>query len=172
MNIVAGERSILEVPKEFAARITRAGGRNRFGGPMYRVVWGWSRMGWFGYQGAVWREPQYLDRDRWILEKWVSPESYGSPQNWARQFADLGPYPSRGDYEMVTDFPPMELNSKVADYLVNVIERSAAASSGERRAALEAREERKRAEQDRIDDDILEDGMRAFYGAPHVALSS
>ncbi len=170
MNIEAGERSIMEVPKEFAARMTRAGGRNRFGEPIYRVVWGWSRMGWIGRDGHCWREPKYLDNDKWILEKWQAPETYGDRQSWAKQFADLGPFPSRGEYEFVTDFKPVALTSKVADFLVRVIEASANASSADRREALQAREAKKERDWDRWADDMLDDSFEAFHGVPHVVV--
>ena len=54
------------------------------------------------------REPKYLPHNRWHIERWMPPESYGSPEQWhaetleienGRSIAALGPYPSRGDYE-------------------------------------------------------------------------
>ena len=33
---------------EAARALALAGGRNRFGEPNYRAVWGWSRLDWIG----------------------------------------------------------------------------------------------------------------------------
>lgn len=173
MKIEAGTRSIKEVPKDFAARVTRAGGTNRFGGPNYRVVWGWSRMGWIGTDADhVWREPKYLDGDKWILEKWMPPEHYGRPQDWTRTFGALGPFPAYGEYEMVTDFDPIELTSKVAEYLIQVILASRRGSSRDRGEAIKGRLDASENEWSRETDDMLDDAMPAYHGATNVALSS
>lgn len=107
-----------------------AGGLNTFGEPNYRLVWGWSRLGWIGGEWKdrnpsgdllrrvieVRKVPRYMPFDRWHLERWCPPELYGSPRNWYRQTLEtydgraieaLGPYPYRGDYEhsMVIDQP-------------------------------------------------------------------
>ena len=46
--------------------------------------------------------------NRWHIERWVPPETYGSPRNWHLQTTEhvgaqsvpaLGPYPSHGGYE-------------------------------------------------------------------------
>ncbi|HLW98749.1 MAG TPA: hypothetical protein VKR82_08895 [Candidatus Acidoferrales bacterium] len=107
-----------------AQRLALAGGRNVFGEPNFRAVWGWNRLGWIGGRwtdrdasGSVLREtiglrlaPKYFPHNRWHIERWCAPETYGSPEIWARQtmeiedgrnIAALGPYPSRGEYEHV-----------------------------------------------------------------------
>ena len=77
-------------------QLTLAGGLNRYGEPNYRIVWGWSRLGWVGglwndftTEGCLLRSvvelrhvPLYLPFDRWHLERWCPPELYGSEYSW------------------------------------------------------------------------------------------
>src|SRR2546425_9290644 len=39
-------RGTHETPENDAQRLERAGGRNLFGEPNYRAVWGWDRLAW------------------------------------------------------------------------------------------------------------------------------
>lgn len=118
-------RESLEPPKWAADFLTQAGGLNRFGEPLFRLVWSNSRLGFVGGRfedrdehGYLIREvlalrtmPKYLNPDRWIVEQWLAPERYGSPEAWYKQtkewgeegnIAQMGPYPSRGDYELLS----------------------------------------------------------------------
>jgi hypothetical protein len=119
-------RETHDAPASVARRLEIAGGRNRFGQPNYRAVWGWSRLGWIGgkwtdrdAEGTFIREtmclrqvPKYTPHDRWHIERWVAPEMYGSPREWYAQTMEregngaggvaipaLGPYPTHGEYE-------------------------------------------------------------------------
>ena len=115
-------RETHEAPPEILERMKRAGGVNCFGEANFRVVWGGSRLTWIGGRwtdrdehGNILREtietrrvPKYLPVDRWHIERWAPPESYGSPEEWLAQttevedgirIAALGPYPARGEYE-------------------------------------------------------------------------
>ena len=46
----------------------------------------------------------------WVLERWISPRNYGSPELWASTtansegFLSIGPYPMKGVYEAVSMF--------------------------------------------------------------------
>lgn len=108
---------ILKCPPEIAARLLSVGGINRFGGPMYRVVWGFDRIvklhGAWGLHGDLGvqtrEEPKYLPGDRWHLEQWRPPEDYGTPEEWRKAGEEwngpelvntAGEYPSRGEYEL------------------------------------------------------------------------
>lgn len=114
-------RETYEAPPEVARTLAPLG-LNRYGDPVYRAVWGGSRLSWIG---GVWEdrddsgnsirenfalrfEPKYPILNRWHIEQWVAPERYGPPEVWYAQTIELqggkkvdalGPYPSRGEYE-------------------------------------------------------------------------
>ncbi len=118
----------METPAEIARILRVAGGLNRYGEPNYRAVWGWNRLDWIGGEwtdrengeeenGAFVRTvyqvrhvPKYSPFDRWYIERWMPPETYGHPALWNLQHLEktdsgewmptLGPFPYRGDYEM------------------------------------------------------------------------
>ena len=115
-------RETHETPELVAQRLAQAGGVNRYGEPNYRAVWGWNRLAWIGGKFEdrdkhgdlirevveLRREPKYPTVNRWHIERWMPPESYGSPRQWYAQTVErengvaipaLGPYPYRGDYE-------------------------------------------------------------------------
>ncbi|MGA9142943.1 MAG: hypothetical protein WB007_04220, partial [Candidatus Acidiferrales bacterium] len=115
-------RETHEPPAAIVELVMRAGGTNRYGEPNFSVVWGGARLAWVGGRwvdrdahGNTTREvielrrvPKYLPTDRWHIERWMPPESYGSPDDWYAKTIEtedgirvpaLGPYPSRGEYE-------------------------------------------------------------------------
>jgi len=89
-------RETHDTPDAVARRLELAGGRNWFGQPNYRAVWGWNRFAWIGGKfeerhanGALLREvvelrqePKYPAVNRWHIEKWLPPEVDGSPRAW------------------------------------------------------------------------------------------
>jgi len=118
------ERQVAPVwANEYLASV---GGLNRFGEPNLRVIWSNSRLGFVGgkfeerdEEGALLREkfalnfmPKYPIEDRWLIEQWIPPEKFGTPQSWWAQtkpaadfkeegnIPQLGPYPSRGEYQL------------------------------------------------------------------------
>lgn len=116
-------RETHETPPEIEALLTRMAGRNRFGEPNLRCVWGWNRLTPIGgkwedhdAQGHFIREvcelrmePKY-EPDRWHFEFWLPPEKYGPPAHWYAMtiteetgytIPELGHYPWRGDWEHV-----------------------------------------------------------------------
>lgn len=179
-------------------RLRLAGGRNRFGEPNYRAVWGWSRLAWVGGKwedrnaaGELVREsvelrrvPKYTPHDRWHIERWLPPEAYGSPRDWYAQTMEreggvsmpaLGPYPERGEYEhcFTLEGPRgefIQLTPTVAEYIARAIEAGRRASAGEWRRALEERERRNEREYDAWAWDVLDDGCPAFHGVPFVGV--
>jgi len=110
-------------PPELQRYLRQEGGRNPHGEPMFRLVWGASRI--------TWRSGEFTDRDpesgallrtvvearqvpkygyameRWHIEVWNPPEWYGDPEDWPRQWVGgracetLGEFPSRGGYESI-----------------------------------------------------------------------
>jgi hypothetical protein len=159
-------RETHDTPATIAARITRAGGTNRYGEPNFRVVWGGACPTWIGGRwtdrdahGNISREaielrqvPKYVPVDRWHIERWMPPEFYGSPDQWRALTSEtedgiripaLGPYPARGDYEhcftlqtSAGEFEP--LNAAACDYIVRAIEWSRRQTRTDQRAAISA----------------------------------
>ena len=113
MKIRVGKREQKVFPKEYQDRLTLAGGRNRFGEPNFRGIWGWSRLDWLYHPrtGSYIKAPRYPVRpSRFYIEQYLPQEKFGSPWEWTRLNSDrlngvsfdvLGPYPSRGDYELL-----------------------------------------------------------------------
>jgi hypothetical protein len=186
-------------PAEITARVTMAGGRNRFGEPNFRVVWGWSRLAWIGGKwedrdetGRLIREaielreePKYFPHDRWHVERWMPPESYGSPESWLRQTIEicdaqsipaLGPYPSRGDWEhcftiqsLAGEFLP--LAPAICEQVVRAIEWSRAQPRSRSMAALRGREAKRHRDYEKFVDSVLWNEPR-FHAQPHVTVTS
>lgn len=131
--------------------------------------------------------PKYLPGNCWHLEKWCAPETYGSPEKWGklgqevigRQTIDTaGPFPSRGEYELVMpitsdgtqDGAPIPLVSDVILNLIGLIKSSANFSYLQRRNAIAQREEKKRKGYRELLYDILKDGQPAFHGMEHTVV--
>jgi hypothetical protein len=176
-------RETHEAPAHVCERMARAGGLNRFDEPNFRVVWGGSRLSWIGGrwtdrdgEGALIREeielrqaPKYIPVDRWHIERWMPPESYGSPEEWFARTVEvedgirvpaLGPYPSRGDYEhcFTLEGPRgefVQLTPAVARHIARAIETGRAAPRAKRREALKERERRAEREYDAWAEDVL-----------------
>ena len=111
------------LPSGIEEALLQAGGRNRYGEPNFRCMWGYDRL---TPMGGLWEDrdehqilirevvevrmvPKYTPFDRWHIECWLPPESYGTPEDWKKLthetvkgqlIEQLGPYPSRGDYEL------------------------------------------------------------------------
>jgi len=185
-------------PASLEARIASAGGWNRFGEPNFRVVWGWSRLGWIGGRwtdrdasGNIVREsielrlvPKYLPHDRWHIERWLPPEVYGTPESWREITFEredgmlipaLGPYPARGEYEHCFTLADAQgafapLDPSACDKVIRAIEWAKHQPRRARRAAISQRE----VQQERIwntrADGILDDAVPAFHSQPFVTV--
>jgi len=192
-------RETHETPETVARRLELAGGRNRFGEPNYRAVWGWNRLAWIGGKfedrdsnGALLREriqltkePKYQAVNRWHIERWVPPEVYGSPRTWYAQtneFAGgqnipaLGPYPSRGEYEhcFTLETPTgefIQLTPTIAGHVARAIEYSRCAQCGHAREKLYEREAREDRAYEDWAFDLLDDATPAFHKQPFVAVA-
>jgi hypothetical protein len=191
-------RELHVAPAAIERRLRLAGGVNRYGEPMYRAVWGWSRLSWIGgkwtdrdAEGNVVREivelrnvPKYVPHDRWHIERWMPPESYGSPRDWYTNTVEredavsvpaLGPYPERGEYEHCLTLAGqqgefVQLTPTIAEYVARAIEFGNLAGARRRRRALDERERNSDRDYDSWAFDVLDDSMPAFGGLPHVAV--
>jgi hypothetical protein len=190
-------RETHEPPENVIRRLERAGGINRFGEPNYRAVWGWNRLAWIGGKfeerdpatGSLLREvvelrqePKYPAVNRWHIERWVPPETYGSPRAWYAQTVErengvsipaLGPYPSRGEYEhcFMLEGPRgefIQLTPTAAEHIARAIEFSRCAPRARGRRALYAREARRDRAYESWAYDQLDDAVPAFHKQPFV----
>ncbi len=191
-------REAKDTPKEIQALAAIVGGLNFYGEPKYRVVWGWSRLTLIGgewtdfdvhgnyYQtiGQYRWEPKNLPFDRWHLERWFAPETFGSPEEWYEytkeevggvEFAALGPYPSRGEYEACYCFENpdgsyQDLEPHVVETVIRALNFQLTIPAKERRAAIDQREERKKKADDDFAYDLVADAYPAFDGKPNVSV--
>lgn len=191
-------RETHETPPEVSDVLRLAGGINRFGEPNFRCVWGWSRLDWIGGKWEdrdehgilireviqMRREPKYFPANRWHIERWLPPESYGSPSRWYAQtservgeesVAGLGPYPSRGDYEHCFCIESLtgqfiQLTPTIARYFARTIEYGRDFSTEMRRAAIHRTVEQQDRDYDHFADQILHDAGPAFSGMPNVSV--
>lgn len=193
-------RESKECPQEIQSRLTSIGGLNLFGESIFRLVWGGSRLDW---DGGKWTDfdasgneirsvvemrkvPKYDPEDRWYLERWIAPETYGSPEKWKQstlnggtmEYFDgipvmtLGPYPHRGDYEAVSGGCYMNLQPMMVESLCQKIERTRAIKPAVSLAAkMEAHEKKWK----KYRDDVYE-GLRGlnkpFFGKPFTTVTA
>ena len=125
--------------------------------------------------------PKYLPGNCWHLEHWQAPETYGSPETWGKLGQEVigcmtvdtaGPYPSRGDWELV--FPmthdgspqgtPIPLEASCVESIIEMIVRSKDFTMAMRIAAIRQRMEREEREKDNRLIDVLSSGLPAFHG--------
>jgi hypothetical protein len=191
-------RETHEAPEDVARRLAAAGGMNRYGEPNYRVVWGWNRLSWIGGKfedrdehGKLLREvvelrqePKYAAVNRWHVERWVAPETYGSPRAWYAQTVEnaggksvpaLGPYPERGEYEHCftvqgADGEFVQLTPTIVEHLARAIEWSRRQPRAKGRERLYEREAREDREFENWAYDVLDDGAPAMHGRAFVTV--
>jgi hypothetical protein len=179
------------VPKEYADRLTRVGGLNRYGRPNFLLVWGQS---WTVRRGGIWNHDDgtyfrgYRDvvedgRPCWVLKEWKAPEIYGSPALWFMENRDaasglqiLGDFPWHGNYETVQPFvwkglvngrlvvEAMPLNSMIIDMVVPIIMKCKDATMTQKKLAFEEMEARKNRDEVRAIEARKHDAKMAFGG--------
>lgn len=107
---VRGRNPAPAKPPFFDQSLLLIGGKNPLGEPNLKVGWGWDLTTWRNGNAEALKYPgPFLNR--WILEKWLAPEFFGSAKQWnERRYgrsADgqrvdlLGEFPRRGLYGMV-----------------------------------------------------------------------
>jgi hypothetical protein len=189
-----------EPPARLVELVNRVGGRNRFGQPNFRVIWGRNRTCWIG---GKWEDRddegnlvriayelrefyKYPDLDCWHIERWCPPEAYGSPEGWEELTAEvedghrilaLGPYPARGEYEhsFAVKHPltrrPLELTATVCEQVIQAVHLSRQFSANERRLAILAADERSERRAQARDEAVLWNDP-SFSGQPYVVVPS
>jgi len=188
-----------ETPPLVAARLLRAGGVNRYGEANYRAVWGWNRLAWIGGKFEdrdergdlrrevieLRREPKYAAVNRWHIERWMPPETYGSPRQWYAQTVErengvsipaLGPYPYRGDYEHCFTLQDprgefVQLTPAAAEHIAHAIEWSRKAPRAAGKRSVTDRLQREERNYDQYAYDVLDDSVPAFHHQPFVTVA-
>lgn len=107
-------------------------GLNPFGEPEFRIVFAPSRRylvcgEWpDGSNYAQWVVKHKNLKNVWIMERWVSAETYAgcSPDAWnAGGGLILGPYPSRGEYELCWTFDTFVPDDASLDSIVDAVKK-------------------------------------------------
>jgi hypothetical protein len=197
MEIIQGKLA----PAHINLALLTRGGKNRLGGPMFRCIWGRSRL---SPLGGKWEHrdantkvllkevvevrmvPKYVPQDRWYIEVWMPPETYGSPEQWEQQFTgeipigtdfgsiitlrrpvgirvqQLGPYPSDGEYEMcyrveTNEGGFLDITSGLACKVVDMVLASRNLTDEERMEGIKEAQRLNDKEWDRQADAILHD---------------
>lgn len=145
--------------------INAVGGLNIYGHPNFRLIWSEDR---FQIDYGQTHKKYGEGKNRWVLEKWCPAEMYGDPEKWARVTDPntgelvLGPFPSQGDYEHSYTFSE-DIGSEIPESLVvlicQLIERGKANTRSERWAAIRAAHEKKEADDQQRQNDIIDERL-------------
>ena len=110
-------------PPQFQAELTRIGGTNQYGDPIFKLVWSqnermtiggkWEKTGFVGYKQV----PAVPGEPCWALMVWEPAEvAGGSYEAWQRDFRDeetgllqCGGYPKYGAYRVLQKFIHREI---------------------------------------------------------------
>lgn len=106
---VRGRSEAPAKPPSFDQSLLLIGGKTPVGEPLYKVGWGWELTCFRNGNPSALKYPgPFLNR--WIWEKWLPPEFFGSKKQWEThrwgrtsdgKLVDLlGEFPSRGMYGM------------------------------------------------------------------------
>jgi hypothetical protein len=142
-------RETKEAPAEIQERVARAGGRNFYGEPNFLIAWGRGIRA--GDAGGPY---PFAAPDRWYLLRWLAPEVCLAP---------------RGEYAICDDADLLGSRAPdigiIENFLIPLIQRSRGIPFRERRAAIQAREEREERRFERRAYDVMDDAGPAFRGA-------
>lgn len=158
---------------------------NCFGEPLFRIIWGQTETmqvaSEYGYEHKLIGHNQPC----WILQKWMPPEAYGTPDTYYALTADqltglplLGEYPEFGRYETLVTFSSKRYDPMTNELIIDtipldweIIERAIPAllasqemTYWEVRAAQEAEEAYENACVVSEISDRLHDQLPTFYG--------
>jgi hypothetical protein len=179
-------------PPEFQERLTRMFGTNRFGDPLFKIVWGQTetiRLGniWrdkFGNERKGYKEKLVqFGQPCWVIRRWRAPEEYGTPALYYADTYDTlsglyicGEYPYKGRYETIVPlyhkekvngrlvFQHFPLDHAILDTIIPLCIQAQRMTAAERKAAKELVEKREHeAEVNRIADQ-MKDAMPTYLG--------
>lgn len=173
-------------PQEFQDELTRVGGTNPYGEPIFRVVWGSYTFRWAGgywVDGLEGNREVAESGDHWILQMWEPAECYGYPWAYYRDNRDeqtnlqsCGEFPYSGRYKTLQAFTHQEvrngrmtrvnipLSSDIIDMVVPIIMEAQYHSVERRKEAINQIKERKRKESVNEIQETLRSAAPAFGG--------
>lgn len=175
----------LKCPEMFQDLITTRFGVNRYGGPNFRLIWGQTDTYDIATHHGYMPRLHGNNQPCWILQRWVAPEMYGTPEVYYALTADketglamLGEYPEFGRYETVTQFMRREYNEQtqrldihtipldwtIIERLIPVMLKAQEITYWEQRAAVEQEEAEENARQVDMIASRLYDDLPSFYG--------
>ena len=158
-------------------------GKNVYGENLYRIVFTQSRR---HLVGGLWPDgktayhwvPKYRKvASAWILERWYSPFEFTkmSKTSWDSTMVDpvsgwllLGPYPSRGEYDLVWEFDA-GVDSDNLEKIVGSIERGRGRSFEDIRAFHKAEYEQEEKDTRNACRDEIRDAVTAFGNSPFAS---
>lgn len=161
-----------ECPREFASQLAALGGTNIYGEPRFILFWGQTRTIPTGFGSMLHGQGV----PAWFLAEWKPAEEWGTPETW--DYDLLGPYPHRGQYDIIQPFyrslgkgkvEPMQLNRRTFDFIIPVVLRHAKDSFEKRMQTIIAQKAAEdRALEGRIAD-CLQDAYPSFTDATSFA---
>ena len=154
-------------------------GVNPFQENLFRIVFAPSRRylvfgDWpNGERGARWQPKYDYLGNTWILERWKSAHDFTGglkPEQWDRdpKWNILGPYPSRGEYELCHVFEASSPTDANLDKLVMWIQEGDKRSYWENRTACQNEMDAEQKSTDSTMTDIIKNSMSAFGVRPMV----
>jgi hypothetical protein len=182
---------LIRCPKVYQDYLARLGGKNRYGDPNFRIIWGQHET---QRAGGIWEVEGYPSfkgyRDLtigggqpcWILQMWHPPEEYGTPEYYYIQNEDengyqtLGEYPYKGRYEILQRLvytamengkfviEPLTLSFHLLDILVGVAKEAKRMSKEKQIAVMKAASEAEEADLVRRIEDAMLNARMAFQG--------
>jgi len=204
-----------EVPSHIRQFIKTRAGLTPFGEPRYRLVWASDRYEQAGGEWLEWEESlgvndrNYVNRKGellnvpkrividlrwvrkyptegvWVLEKWMSPESYGREEDWYKartpdgKWPVLGRYPYEGDFESTGyEFPNEAVTEAIIASAIGRIEHYV----DQLPSTLEGRVKRSKYLAQKRDDEkearlenkhleIVKESGFAFHGKPMMSMA-
>jgi hypothetical protein len=151
-------------------------GKTLSGLPLYRVVWGPTRMEkvWFRETRQIMTLEMYPHCELWVLEKWMSGLDWaGTAEAFERQ-QDKSPismeYPTLGEYAESMRFPNNESVSMVKKAVEMLEYNTTNITEAERILALKLREEMKEKDLEQKTSDCINDAMTPNWSGKRVKL--
>lgn len=151
-------------------------GKTPSGQPLFRVVWGPSRI-----EKCSWRETKqifevlmYPNCNEWVLEKWMSGLDFaGTPSSFAelqRRAPVNMDYPTDGEYVECMRFPSNEAVGLAPKAVALLLDGKTQITEAERIQALRLREELKEQDLEQKTSDMIRDALSPQWSGKRVKL--